>query len=52
MQVEDQKSRILKSSDWPKRYRNTERKGGRSTQLASTKKRQGSTKVPRSHQLL
>ena len=52
MQVEGQRGRILGSSDWPKRHRNAERKGGRSSQLASTEKHQGSTKVPRPCQLL
>jgi len=52
MQVESKRGGISGSSNWAKRGRNVEGKGGGSTKLASTQKRQGGTKVLRPSQLL
>ena len=52
MSVESQRGRTLGCSNWTLRSENTEGEGRQSSKLASAKECKGSTKVPRTHQLL
>ena len=50
--MESQGDRILRSGNWPERSKDTEREGRRSTQLTSSQKCKGSTKILGISQLL